>query len=168
MSCLVWEVFFVFYLRQCFYYERNVWKIRVFMMIAKEAKIWLKCFLQFLHDLICDFFALYLSQYRLNKLFLHNLFLWFSFYVEYLILIPHRLLLLWYIQPFSFQLSFPSKLIPTIQLYLALWFSLWFYSFALLFHATFPSSLLPKFTISTTSFFECYFSYLVKDILCQK
>ena len=52
------------------------------MMIAKEAKIWLKCFLQFLHDLICDFFALYLSQYRLNKLFLHNLFLWFSFYVR--------------------------------------------------------------------------------------
>ena len=52
------------------------------MMIAKEAKIWLKCFLQFLHDLICDFFALYLSQYRLNKLFLHNLLLWFSFYVQ--------------------------------------------------------------------------------------
>ena len=52
------------------------------MMITKEAKIWLKCFLQFLHDLICDFFALYLSQYRLNKLFLHNLLLWFSFYVQ--------------------------------------------------------------------------------------
>lgn len=62
--------------------EKNVWKTRVFMMIVKEAKIWLKCFLQFLHDLICDFFALYLSQYRLNKLFLHNLLLWFSFYVQ--------------------------------------------------------------------------------------
>ena len=74
--------FFAFCLWQLFCNEKNVWKTRVFMMIVKEAKIWLKCFLQFLHDLICDFFALYLSQYRLNKLFLHNLLLWFSFYVQ--------------------------------------------------------------------------------------
>ena len=31
-----------------------------------------------------------------------------------------------------------------------------------------PLPLLPNFTIYTTSFFECYFSYLVKDILGQK
>ena len=76
------NIFFAFCLWQLFCNEKNVWKTRVFMMIVKEAKIWLKCFLQFLHDLICDFFALYLSQYRLNKLFLHNLLLWFSFYVQ--------------------------------------------------------------------------------------
>ena len=39
---VLYDKFFALYLRQRFYYERNVWKIRVFMMIAKEAKIWLK------------------------------------------------------------------------------------------------------------------------------
>ena len=140
------------------------------MMIAKEAKIWFKCFLRFLHDLICDFFALYLSQYRLNKLFLHNLLLWFSFYVQISYSnssSPFSSLVLFYRFPSNFH--FPQSLYlqyNCIQPCDSL--SSFILSHYVLFHATFPSSLLPKFTIYTTSFFECYFSYLVKDILCQK
>ena len=118
------------------------------MMIAKEAKIWFKCFLRFLHDLICDFFALYLSQYRLNKLFLHNLFLWFSFYVRIsysnssspLASLVYSTVLL------PTFISFKAYTYNTIVFSLVILSS--FYSFALLFHATFPSSLLPKFTIT--------------------
>ena len=120
-------------------------------------------------ELIYDFFALYLSQYRLNKLFLHNLLLWFSFYVQ--------------ISYSNSSSSFSSSIFPfflptfisfkaytydTIVFSLVILSLVFILSHYVLFHATFPSSLLPNFTISTTSFFECYFSYLVKDILCQK
>lgn len=138
------------------------------MMIVKEAKIWLKCFLQFLHDLICDFFALYLSQYRLNKLFLHNLLLWFSFYVQISYSnssSPFFSLVLFY--------RFPSNFHFLQSLYLQYnciqpCDSLFILFFRTIISCNFSFLTFTQIYYNTTSFFECYFSYLVKDILCQK